>query len=77
VALTTVRLDLDRLGASAVQWVTTRLQNAPAEQLPEPSLIIRPDLVIRRSTAAPRRPLSGRPHVQNSPEVDGENSLDL
>jgi DNA-binding LacI/PurR family transcriptional regulator len=51
VALTTVRQDPDRLGAAAVHWVTSRLQDDAAEADSRAAVIIEPELVIRRSTA--------------------------
>jgi DNA-binding LacI/PurR family transcriptional regulator len=53
VALTTVRQDLDRLGAAAVQWVTARLQCVVAEGDSSAAVIIEPELVVRRSTTSP------------------------
>jgi DNA-binding LacI/PurR family transcriptional regulator len=51
VALTTVRQDLARLGAAAVEWVTSRLQGVAAEGDSPAAVIIEPELVVRRSTA--------------------------
>lgn len=54
VALTTVRQDLPRLGAAAVRWVASRLNDfAPTRDLPT-SVVIEPELVIRGSTAVIR-----------------------
>jgi DNA-binding LacI/PurR family transcriptional regulator len=54
VALTTVRQDAARLGAAAVQWVTSRLEDLEDETNPVSGTIITPELVVRGSTA-PRR----------------------
>ena len=53
VALTTVRQDLARLGATAVQWVTSRLEGIGAEDDSDGVVIVEPELVVRRSTARP------------------------
>ena len=58
VALTTVRQDLARLGAAAVEWVTSRLQGIGAEGISDAAVIVEPALVVRRSTA---RPVLGQP----------------
>lgn len=48
-ALTTVRQDLYRLGSAAIEHLVARLGGAPASRER-----LTPDLVVRRSTAAPR-----------------------
>jgi DNA-binding LacI/PurR family transcriptional regulator len=53
VALTTIRQDAARLGAAAVHWVTSRLDGAAREAASDARMIIEPELVVRRSTAAP------------------------
>ncbi|MHA3835404.1 LacI family DNA-binding transcriptional regulator [Terrabacter sp. AAH1] len=55
VALTTVRQDAARLGAEAVRAVTSRLEGATGpEGGPTPDgAVVEPELVVRRSTAAP------------------------
>jgi DNA-binding LacI/PurR family transcriptional regulator len=51
VALTTVRQDLNRLGAAVVRWVTSRLEGLAAERGSD-AVIVEPELVVRRSTAS-------------------------
>ncbi len=51
VSLTTVRQDAERLGAAAIRTVHTRLSGAA----PGPAAVIEPELVVRTSTAPPRR----------------------
>jgi DNA-binding LacI/PurR family transcriptional regulator len=53
--LTTVRQDAARLGAEAVRAVTSRLDDATGpEGGPTPDgAVVEPELVVRRSTAAP------------------------
>jgi DNA-binding LacI/PurR family transcriptional regulator len=54
VALTTIRQDPALLGAAAVRWVASRLGDAPAETASADGMLVEPELVIRRTTAALR-----------------------
>ena len=54
VALTTVRQDAGRLGAAAIEAVTTRLE-ADSRYSPPTASVSEPELVVRGSTSPPQR----------------------